>query len=611
MYSSVRPNSEVVLRLPSGILKIVKVIPNTTISIPKIGTFSANLLLGRPYHFTYEILDLQDGSKETGLRIVPVDELNLEVVTNKTATPAESRDDEASDLPDTEINGQNGERNNRLTVDDPSRQALTMEEIEELKKANPGSGKEIIEQIMASHSGLKEKTAFALAKYTLRKSRKYMKRFTMLPLDVNMLTEIMLEKDPSKIMELREEMLGLIMSWSNVHYAERAVVEEDAQAKPSGRWLVVDDTCGLVVAAMAERMGLLYQDDEDDSEDESDEGLQNEDVVAENIQPAPDPEAMQIDERSPDIKTPEPEKEPTPLLSPQPQRRKPEPPAPQQATSNTITVLHSNPQPNLSFLKYFSFTPEDLSTCQSHPLYSHLKTVTWLQLLNPSADALYQEPPAISDASLAGMKSGKRGNYYRKRNRWERIRKVVDETREGGFDGLVVASTMEPVGIMKHCVPLVKGGGNIVVYSPSAEPLVSLMDIYSRDRKGAYVRIVQAAAAEGKDPVIDEEVDFPLNPTLLLNPMLQTARAREWQVLPGRTHPLMTSKGGPEGYLFTATRVLPNTSVRVEARGRFGKKKKMTTQDEDGGAEQPPKKAKTDQAVGGAEIHHEAEGVAS
>jgi tRNA (adenine-N(1)-)-methyltransferase non-catalytic subunit len=36
---------------------------------------------------------------------------------------------------------------------------------------------------------------------------------------------------------------------------------------------------------------------------------------------------------------------------------------------------------------------------------------------------------------------------------------------------------------------------------------------------------------------------------------------------------MMTSRGGAEGYLFTATRVLP-VEGRVEARGHHGKKKR-------------------------------------
>lgn len=63
-----------------------------------------------------------------------------------------------------------------------------------------------------------------------------------------------------------------------------------------------------------------------------------------------------------------------------------------------------------------------------------------------------------------------------------------------------------------------------------------------------------------------------MNPTLLLNTGVQSARIREWQVLPGRTHPVMTGRGGAEGFLFTAVRVVPARG-RVEARGKFARKR--------------------------------------
>ncbi len=79
---------------------------------------------------------------------------------------------------------------------------------------------------------------------------------------------------------------------------------------------------------------------------------------------------------------------------------------------------------------------------------------------------------------------------------------------------------------------------------------------------------------------------------------------REWQVLPGRTHPVMTGRGGAEGYLFTATRAVP-AEGRVEARGKFVRKKggevagtekveKKREPDGDGEVEErsPPKKLK-------------------
>ncbi|TID16142.1 putative eukaryotic translation initiation factor gamma protein [Venturia nashicola] len=644
MHSIVRPGAQIVLRLPSGLLKPVEIQPNTTISIGKFGSFPSNLLLGRPYHFTYEILESQDGKKSSSLRIVPAAELHAEALSERIEVPTESRDEQAEpdDGNQFDIVGEDGQvimRNNRLTVDDPSRQALSMEEIEELKKAASGSGKEIISKIMAAHSALNEKTSFSLAKYTLRKAKKYMKRFTVLPMDVGLLSQLWLDKDVSRIMEMREETLGLLLSWANVHHNEdpnaslEATERENTDTQPAappvekepsaGRYLVVDDTCGLVVAATADRMGILYPQSEEESEVDEDENIyingdnnsskamdldaqpptangtveaartdsnpaaskpMEEDSITKSLPPdasMPDASASTAAKPTPSSRVKTPAK---------PGKRAPKD-MPQQssATSNTITVLHANTQPNLSHLKYFGFTSEEPSP--DHPLFTRLKSLTWLQLLDPAADSLYTEPPELSPAQLQALKSGKRGAYFRKRRRWEKTKAIVDATREGGFDALIIASTMDLKAIMKHCVPLVRGGGQIVVYSPSPEPLTVLMDMYSRDRKGAYVRLLQAGNVEA----LEDEEDFPINPTLVLNPMMQTSRAREWQVLPMRTHPMMTSRGGSEGYIFSATRVLPAEGVKIEARGKFGKKRKAEGKAE---AELVEKKARTDETVG-------------
>lgn len=257
------------------------------------------------------------------------------------------------------------------------------------------------------------------------------------------------------------------------------------------------------------------------------------------------------------------------------------------ARTNTLTVLHPNNQPNLSYLKYFGY--DYGAPAPSHPLYKHLKSVSWLSLLHPEDDPQYDEPETISDEVLATMKSSKRGTYYRKRRRWERVKNVVNEARAGGYDGLVVATAMDAKTVLKELVPLVRGGGKIVVYNQNVEPLVELCDYYSKERRAAFIAREFGPPANSKqtngkkhkmeddmESTTDggnEEDDFPLNPTLLLAPSLQTARARQWQVLPQRTHPMMTSRGGAEGYIFTATRVLP-IEGRVEARGHHGKKKR-------------------------------------
>ena len=105
-----------------------------------------------------------------------------------------------------------------------------------------------------------------------------------------------------------------------------------------------------------------------------------------------------------------------------------------------------------------------------------------------------------------------------------------------------------------------------------------LTDLYSKDRRTAYL----AHLHEHPDQAPASE-DFPVDPRLLLAPTLQTSRVRDWQVLPGRTHPMMTSKGGSEGYVFTARRVIP-LEGGVEARGKSGKRRKVEV---DGAAATP------------------------
>ena len=506
------------------------------------------------------------------------EELNAEVLLDD-ATPAESRGEPGTPATNGEEARMMGEevmevvKNNRLTVDDASRQALSQQEIEELKKS--AGGKEIIEKILANHAGLDEKTAFSKAKYTLRKNKKYLKRFTALPMEIRTLMEYISDKEAPRIMELREETLGLMMAWSNVHYTDVSEpdVGKDGRRVGGGRWLVVDDTGGLVVAAMAEKMGLLYHM----------AGEQNGHAAQINGTEEKTNGASTENDQVPDSHN-------TPSSAHTTRTSEPQHPDsdPTQTThtdfalpasSNTLFIIHPAVQPNLSTLKYFAYDTNQPDP--THLLHTHLCPLSWLQLLQPESDATYTEPPLASEAELRTYKSGKRSTYYKKRRRWARCKRIVDEAREGGFEGLLVASSMDPASILPHLIPLIRGGGTVVLYSPTSEPLVKVMDLYSKDRRTAY--ITHLSRVEVPDPA-----DFPVDPRLLLAPTLQTSRVRKWQVLPGRTHPMMSSKGGPEGFVLTARRVVP-LEGGVEARGNFGGRKRklvdevVDTGKEDGG----------------------------
>lgn len=434
-----------------------------------------------------------------------------------------------------EVVGQNGEvilRTNRATIDNPKSQTMSMTEIEALKLQNTGSGREVVARILASHIAIDQKTAFALAKYKLRKTRKFLKRFTVAPMDVLLLADWLLnEKEAIRILEMRQEILALIGSWANVHRAASpcsAQLVESPNHLVGGRWLVVDDTGGLVVAAIAEKMGILHcQSRQADSLDQS----------------------ADLEDTAQD------QSEHTSRLHRNPTA----------ARLNTITMIHSASQPNLSLLRYFNFSPATPSP--SHPLTTHLRTLSWLQVLDSESDPSYTEPPTATSEEIATWKSGRRGNYYRKRRRWERVKAAVDETHAGGFDGLIVASVMQPTSILEHLVPLLRGAAQVVVYSPTVAPVAELNDYYSSGRRTAFMNL----PLEQRRKEVPSE-DFPVDPTLLLATTIYTAKARQWQVLPGRTHPIMTGRGGAEGFVFAGTRVLPTEGV--EARGKFQRRKR-------------------------------------
>ena len=522
---------------------------NSIVSLGKYGTFSSNLLLCRPYNLTYELLDRAPGFKDSDLRIVPASELHAETIAEENAS-VDKETIIGGDGVEFQLVGENGEvimRSNRETIDDSARQTLTMEEIEELKREGAGAGKDLIAKLMLSHTGLDQKTTFSLAKYKLLKTKKYLRQFTVLPVDVPLLTRWMLEeKDAGKILEMREEMLALIGSWSNVHFASSPA---DAPGAEGGRWLVVDETGGLLVASMAERMGLLYADDN-----------------SANLEPSTKAELGGDFSHSEYRST--------------------------FAMSNTLTLIHANAQPNLNLLSYFNYEPNAPSTssCHKHPLATHLLPLSWLQLLSPSKDASYSTvPPEYTPDELAAMKSGKRGTYFRKLRRYARIRHIVDSTKAGGFDGLAIASSMDPVSILRHTVPLLRGGASISIYSATVESLTHLSDIYSTSRRTAFIqRPPEELAGWSQDAISSWQGndDFPLNPTLVLGASVQTARLREWQVLPGRTHPLMTARGGAEGYLWTGIKVIP-AEGRVTARGKYSKKRTDTAGKEKAEIEEP------------------------
>lgn len=528
---------------------------NSSISLGKFGIFQANHLIGRPYHLTYEILDKPIKKGGSNLRIVLPSEL---YETTLGDNPISDGNANASDGVDFEVVNDNGKvvmRTNQHIVDDGISQKLTIDEIEALKKADVSGGKDVIAKILESHSALEKKTAFSLAKYTLRKTKKYIKRFTVMPVDVPLLISWLVEdKDAPRIMEMRLEVLSLVTSWSNAHWTNIQSDEDinKLQHYDHNRWLVVDEVSGLLVAALAERMGILYSGSTHPHTDSE-----------QDVNGAPNERSngtTEKDDQSILAQVLEPECQRKASKSAQEARIHTRDLA-MSGTTNSITLVHQNVQPNLSLLSYFGYNVSNPNT--NHPLYQNLKEISFLQLLRPEEDYASLEPPLATEEQLQEMKSRHKSNYYRKRRRWQRTKALIEETQAGGFAGLLVASFMTPASILHSLVPLLRGGAQVVVYSPTIEPLTELMDCYSKARKTAFTTLGTTSFPSR---------EFPVDPTLLIGASLYTARSKPWQVLPGRTHPKMTGRGGSEGYVFVGTRVYP-VEGKVEARGAYKRRR--------------------------------------
>lgn len=679
MASVIEPNAWVGLKLPSENVRFLQVAPNTTISLGKYGSFPSNLIINRPFHLTYELLDKQENENFSRLRVIPSDELYADVFNDETQAAAAAvaaakgetgEGDVSADGVDGDLSlegadaGDSGPggieytlvdmesqaviaRSNQVSIDSDARQALSNEEIEALKKEGTGAGRDLIAKLLLSHAALDQKTQFSLAKYKLLKTKKYIRRFTVLPLDVYTLGNWLLDdKDVgSKIMELRDEMVALLGCWANVHYGgndrfleaprpplsiaeadaaaatetTQGTVDENSEATMSeateatqlepattttpataegetlpqpvqpadlaaqlggGRWLVVDDTGGLLIAAMAERMGVLYnsrdgeavkatKEDDEEVEEEETEAPAETQAGAKDTQET-QPAASTDADANTDATEPPAKK----LRAYRKQAR--DDFHVSFSLNNTMTMLHANTQANLTYLKYFGFDYADPNH-PPHPLNDHLLCLSWLQLLEPESDTVYaQAPPIQSDEVVSSWKPARRGNYHRKRRRWARTRHIVDSTRAGGFEGLVMATSMDLASTLRHALPLLASGAPVAIYSPNLEPLTQLADCFSIARRTVWSGPDPPAEIVGK--TVEElehwagSEEFPVNPMSLLGVTVQTSRVRKWQVLPGRTHPLMTQRGGSEGYIFTGWKAKP-AEGRVTARGKFKKRK--------------------------------------
>jgi tRNA (adenine-N(1)-)-methyltransferase non-catalytic subunit len=129
---------------------------------------------------------------------------------------------------------------NRDIVDTNESQNLAMEDVQKLVR-DGAEGAEIVKSLVENSKTFEKKTEFSKAKYIVRKQKKYQQRCRIVRCTGFSVCEAMFRKDARKIMGMRQDTLGQILSYSNVSAGCQVLVYEQCM--------------GMITGAIAQRMG--------------------------------------------------------------------------------------------------------------------------------------------------------------------------------------------------------------------------------------------------------------------------------------------------------------------------------------------------------------------
>eukprot|EP00210_Caulerpa_lentillifera_P003863 g3690.t1 len=131
-------------------------------------------------------------------------------------------------------------RDNRDVMDLSANQKLSMDDIEDMKQSCQ-NGAAIVEALVENSETFESKTEFAQEKYLSKKQKKYCTTFSALRPSSTTICEAQFDWFAVKTSFLRVDNLALILSLANIG--------------PYRRVLVVDNCLGMLIGAIAERMG--------------------------------------------------------------------------------------------------------------------------------------------------------------------------------------------------------------------------------------------------------------------------------------------------------------------------------------------------------------------
>lgn len=476
MEHTIAANQHVLLKLPSEGMKIVFLREGGTISLGKFGTFRVLSFLGHPLGTTFEIGEDQQALPVKSMMHAyePVENEIEQGESDVSDDGSEQRELTAADgrsnyqaHQSSQTSGQSSqtsgqsnknksEKATKASADHLTKyfevsaesnqdiiniglkiQKLDSKQIDELKQicASSDAGQKIIEHIIAGHGAFDKKTVYSQQKYLRRKQQKFLRRFQVERLGPSQLLLYYIDKDIQRVLHMSEETLGMLLSYANV--------------RPGGNYLVLDDTAGVVVYAMLERM----------------------------------------------------------------------------QGKGSILLVHENEHANLAALRHTDISEEGQRAM--------VRMLSWLQFAEPENEKI--DWPQMLQGEVDALKPNKQLQYARRLRRAAEINDALDTVLRGNFDALVVVSTLNIVSLLPYVLPRVGGSRPVVFYSPYKEILLEAQHELMRDKR-------------------------------VLAPAIYETRARVYQTIQGRLHPLMTLRGYG-GYVLHGTRVFPADCIQAVGKG--------------------------------------------
>ncbi|KAI9512878.1 Gcd10p-domain-containing protein [Russula earlei] len=195
----------------------------------------------------------------------------------------------------------------------------------------------------------------------------------------------------------------------------------------------------------------------------------------------------------------------------------------------------------------------DVDSPPAYPVMTQMNfpkelTVDILSSLNwATADEIHTPIVLSAELSTGSYGSEKHKTRLSKRKSVsDALFNVREELFSGEFEGLFIASVYDPLSILGRLFPYLGGSASMVVYSPHLQVVSDLQATLRTDPQ-------------------------------YLAPNISESWLRRYQVLPGRTHPLMTTSGGG-GYLLHAIKIYDDPCAEPVAVHRRSKSAKQTAE---------------------------------